>query len=251
VTAVEALRALRERWWVLLAAAIVAAVAAYAYIKLPFVEPRWRSSVLIQATGRLDYGNFLALEKELRPLAEQVRQLGVMREVDRNLHTDLSPSRILDQTRAEPVQDSGQIRLDVEDSDPRRAEQLSLEIADVYTREHNKAEQGKLREERVILSTLDRDNMATLMWPQTRILVPSAALLGLLVAGLIVLGQIYFDDSIRSPGDVQRYLELPLLGVVPRHRPVTTATPTGGSHSPAEPTDVTTPVAPPTAAGRR
>jgi capsular polysaccharide biosynthesis protein len=218
VTATEALRALRERWWLLLAAAALAAAAAFVYVKLPWVEARWRSSVLIQATGRLDYGNFLALEKELRPLAEQVRQLSVMREVDRNLHTDLSPSRILDHTRAEPVQDSGQIRLDVEDSDPRRAEQLSLEIADVYTRQHNAAEQGKLREERVILSTLDRDNVATLMWPQTRLLVPAAALLGLFAAALIVLGQVYFDDSIRSAGDVERYLELPLLGLVPRHQ---------------------------------
>ena len=75
MTAMDAVRALRERWWILLAAAVLAAAAAYAYVKLPWVEPRWRSSVLIQATGRLDYGNFLALEKELRPLAEQVRQL--------------------------------------------------------------------------------------------------------------------------------------------------------------------------------
>src|SRR4051794_4413649 len=181
----DAVRALRERWWTLLACGVLAAAAAYAYVKLPWVEPRWRSSVLIQATGRLDYGNFLALEKELRPLAEQVRQLGIMRQVDRNLHTDLSPESMLDQTRAEPVQDSGQIRLDIEDSDPRRAEQVSLEIADVYTRQHNAAEQGKLREERVILSTLDRPNGAILIWPQTRILLPAAALLGLLVAGLV------------------------------------------------------------------
>src|SRR5205807_9365305 len=139
---------------------MLAAATAYAYTRLPAVEPRWRSSVLIQATGRLDYGNFLALEKELRPLAEQVRQLAIMREVDRNLHTDLSPAVMLDHTRAEPVQDSGQVRLDIEDSDPRRAEQLSLEIADVYTRQHNAAEQGKLREERVILSVLDRSNAA-------------------------------------------------------------------------------------------
>jgi capsular polysaccharide biosynthesis protein len=217
VTAHEALRALRERWWILLPAALLAAAAALTYARF-VVEPRWRSSVLIQATGRLDYGNFLALEKELRPLAEQVRQLSVMREVDRNLHTDLSPSRILDHTRAEPVQDSGQIRLDVEDSDPHRAEQLSLEIADVYTRQHNAAEQGKLREERVILSTLDRDNVAALIWPQTRVLVPAAALLGLLVAGLVVLGQAYLDDSIRSASDVERYLELPLFGAVPRYQ---------------------------------
>jgi len=101
VTAVEALRALRERWWVLVAATVVAAVAAYIYVNLPWVEPRWRSSVLIQATGRLDYGNFLALEKELRPLAEQVRQLGIMREVDRNLHTDLPAELMLERTKAE------------------------------------------------------------------------------------------------------------------------------------------------------
>lgn len=216
MTGAEAVDALRSRWWILVTASILAAVVAYGYVHLPMVEPRWRSSVLIQATGRLDYGNFLALEKELRPLAEQVRQLSVMREVDRNLHTDLSASRILDHTRAEPVQDSGQIRLDVEDSDPHRAEQLSLEIADVYTRQHNAAEQGKLREERVILSTLDRDNSAMLIWPQTRLIVPAAALLGLIAAALVVLAQRYFDASIRSPLDVERALGLPLLGLVPR-----------------------------------
>jgi capsular polysaccharide biosynthesis protein len=248
VTAIDAVRALRERWWILLGAAVLAAAAAYAYVKLPWVEPRWRSSVLIQATGRLDYGNFLALEKELRPLAEQVRQLGIMRDVDRNLHTDLSPSRILEHTRAEPVQDSGQIRLDIEDSDPRRAEQLSLEIADVYTRQHNAAEQGKLREERVILSTLDRDNAATLIWPQTRILVPAAALLGLLVAGVVVLGAVYFDDSIRSAADVRQYLELPVLGIVPRYR----LAPGGISpHTQAPETELTNPAASPTTGAGR
>src|SRR5579864_5321417 len=177
----EAVAALRERWWVLLAAAIVASLAAYAYVKMPWVEPRWRSSVLMQATGRLDYGNFLALEKELRPLAEQVLQLDIMREVDQNLHTDLPPEVMLEHTRAEPVLDSDQIRIDVEDSDATRAEQLSLAIADVYTQQHNAQEQGKLREERVILSTLDRPNQATLIWPQTRIVVAASALLGLLV----------------------------------------------------------------------
>ena len=221
MTATDALRALRQRWWILLTSALLAAAATYVYVKLPWVEPRWRSSVLLQATGRLDYGNFLALEKELRPLAEQVLQLGIMREVNANLHTDLPPALILDRTRAEPVLDSDQLRLDVEDSDPHRAQQLSLEIADVYTREHNAAEQGKLREERVILSTLDRPNDAELIWPQTRILVPSAAVLGFLVAGLVVLGLVYVDDSIRSPADIQHYVGLPLLGTIPKQRPLT------------------------------
>jgi capsular polysaccharide biosynthesis protein len=219
MTGAEVLRALRERWWVLVAATVLAALAAYIYVKMPWVEPRWRSSVLIQATGRLDYGNFLALEKELRPLAEQVRQLGIMREVDRNLHTDLPPERMLERTKAEPVQDSGQIRIDFEDPDPRRAERVGLEIADAYVRQHNADEQGKLREERVILSILDRPPDAVLTWPLTRLVVPAAAALGLLVAGGIVLGLVFLDDTLKSAEDVQRYLDLPLLGSVPRHSP--------------------------------
>ncbi len=155
----------------------------------------------------------------MRPLAEQVRQLSIMREVDRNLHTDLAPDRMLESTKAEPVQESGQIRIDVEDSDQTRAERISLEIADVYTRQHNAEEQGKLREERVILSTLDRPNRATLIWPQTRTIVPAAALLGLLAAAGVVLARAYFDDSIRSAADVQRYTGLRLLGAIPRHQP--------------------------------
>jgi capsular polysaccharide biosynthesis protein len=232
VTAVEVLRALRERWWVLVVATVLAAAAAYLYTKMPWVEPRWRSSVLIQATGRLDYGNFLALEKELRPLAEQVRQLGIMREVDRNLHTDLPPERMLDRTKAEPVQDSGQVRIDFEDADPRRAERVGLEIADVYVRQHNADEQGKLREERVILSILDRPPDAVLTWPLTRLIVPAAAALGLLVAGAILLALLYLDDTLKSAEDVQRHLQVPLLGSVPRYR-VPRGKPAGSSPAPS------------------
>jgi uncharacterized protein involved in exopolysaccharide biosynthesis len=211
-------------------------------VKAPWVEPRWRSSVLMQATGRLDYGNFLALEKELRPLAEQVLQLDIMHDVDQSLHTDLPVGQMLERTRAEPVVDSDQIRIDFEDSDPTRAEQISLAIADVYTLQHNAAEQGKLREERVILSTLDRPNQAVLIWPQTRIIVPAAGLLGILVAGLVVLGLVYADDTIRTAADVQRYLELPLVATIPRFRPIVRATaPSSHPSQPRSDTDVQAP----------
>jgi capsular polysaccharide biosynthesis protein len=132
----------------------------------------------------------------------------------------LPAEKMLAHTRAEPVVDSDQIRIDFEDSDPGRAEQISLAIADVYTQQHNAAEQGKLREERVILSTLNRPNQAVLIWPQTSVIAPAAGLLGILVAALVVLGLAYLDDTIRSAADVQRYLDLPLVGSIPRFRPI-------------------------------
>lgn len=240
VTLAGSLRALRERWWVLLVAALIAALAAYVYTRLPFVEPRWKSSVWLQATGRFDYGNTLALERQLRPLAEQVRQLSIMREVDRNLNLDLPAEKMLSLVKAEPVQDSNQIRIDVEDADQVRSESIALEIAAVYSQGHNAQQQAKLREEQVLLTVLDRPSAATLVWPQTRVLVPVAALLAAVVAAGIVIGLHYLDDTLKSPRDVEQYLGLPLLGVVPRFK--TAAALSGQVPTAAQP------VAPPAAA---
>ncbi len=233
----DTVRALRARWWVLLVAAALAALAAYAYTKLPWVEPRWRSTVSIQATGRFDYGNSLALERQLKPLAEGLRQLNVMRDVDRNLRLDLPPERMLASVTAQPVQDSNQIRVDVDDVDPARAKRMAMEIANVYSEQHNAEQQSKLREEQVILSVLDRQNDAVLTWPQTRILVPVAALLGLIAAAGVVLLLAALDDTLHTAEDVSRVLDLPIMGVLPatlRTRSPRTVAP-DGAPSPAHP----------------
>ena len=212
----DAIRALRDRWWVLVIAAGIAAGAAFAYTRLPWVEPRWRSSIWIQASGQLDYGNTLAVEKLLRGYAELVRQLSIMREVDRNLHLDLPAEQMLRRTGAEPVQDSSQVRIDVEDADPSRAQQMALEIANTYTQQHNARQESELREKRVIFTVLDRPTDATLVWPQTRVIVPAAALIGLVVAAGVVVMLAYLDDTLKSEDDVERDLGLPLIGQVPR-----------------------------------
>jgi capsular polysaccharide biosynthesis protein len=211
----DAARELRAFWWVLVIAAALAASGAYIYTKLPWVEPRWKSSVWIQASGQLDYGNTMAMEKRLRGYAERIRELKIMREVDRNLHLDSPAEQMLRRTKAEPVQDSIQVRIDFEDPAPSRAQQVALEIAEVYTQDHNAREEAELREKRVIFTVLDRPTDATLVWPQTRVIVPAAALLGLLVAAAVVVMLAYLDDTLRSAVDVERELGLALLGQVP------------------------------------
>lgn len=218
ISAADALAALRQRWWVLILAAAIAATAAFAYTRAPWVEPRWRSSVWIQAAGRFDYGNALALERQLRPLAERLRQLSIMREVEQRLHLDLAPEHILGLTRAEPIQDSNQIRVEVEDAAPARAQAMALEIATVYAERHNASQQGTVRSEQVLLTVLERDSGATLIWPQTRVIVPTAALFGLLAAAATLLLLAYLDDTLKSANDVRRTLDLPVIGLIPRHR---------------------------------
>lgn len=218
LTAASALRVLRERWWLPLGATLLAAVAAYGYTVLPWTEPRWKASVWIQATGQFEYGNTLALERQLQPLAERIRQSSVMREVDRNLQLDLPPEKLLDETKAQPVQNSSQIRIDVEDPSPDRAQQVAMEIAAVYTAQHNALQQGELRERQVIFDVLDRPTTPTLVWPLRRMIVPAAALLGLLAAGGVLLLLAALDDTLRSAEDVRLALDLPVIGTVPAAR---------------------------------
>lgn len=212
---VEILDALRRRWWVLVLAACVCALAAYGYTKLPWVQSTWSSSVYIQASGRLDYGTELALTQELKPLAEEILQLSVMRQASQSLHVDMAPDVILRNTHAVPASDTGQITVTVDDSDPQRAQSLALAISQIYTDQHNAAEQPKLREERVMLDVLDRPNGATLVWPQTRLIVPAAAALGLIVAALVVAALAFLDDTLHSAREIQAYVSLPLLAVIP------------------------------------
>lgn len=252
MTSRDLVAALRARWAVLAAAAVLAALAAYAYTKAPWVEPRWQSTVMVEASGILDYGNTLAVQNELRPLAEEVRQLDLMRQVNQDLHTDLPPEAILAETQATPVQDVNQIQIVVTDPSPQRAEALAVDIARRYTEQHNAVEEGILRERRIELSTLDRPSTAVLIWPQTRILVPAAALLGLLVAALVVLLLRYLDNTILSPADVASFLDLPVIAIIPR-----TAAPRGGhggagTRAPAaHPSMPPAPAQPPTAASTR
>lgn len=218
LTAASALRTFLERWWLLLGAALLAGIAAYVYTVLPWTEPRWKASVWIQATGQFDYGNTLALERQLQPLAERIRQSSVMREVDRNLQLDLPPEKLLEETKAQPVQNSSQIRIDVEDPSAERAQQIAMEIAAVYTAQHNALQQGELRERQVIFDVLDRPTTPTLVWPLRRMIVPAAALLGLLAAGGVLLLLAALDDTLRTADDVRQALDLPLVGAVPAAR---------------------------------
>lgn len=211
----QVLRALKDRWWLLLAAALVAGAAAYTYTKLPWVEPRWRSSVWIQAAGRLDYGNSLAIRGELQPLAEDVLQLSIMRQVDQTLQLDMPPEQLLAETKAVPVVDSSEVQIDVEDRDPGRAESVALAIAQIYTRTNNASQQGLPREQQLLFDTLDRPSAATLSWPQTRVLAPAAALLGLLAAAIVVVIEVYLDNTVQTVDDVLVGLGAPILGTIP------------------------------------
>lgn len=209
----EALQALRSFWWVVVIACLVAGGVSTAYARIQ--TPVYRSSVRLELSGRFDYGAQLTVERTLRPLAQRVRTSEVAREVDQRLRLDLGPDRLLSKVRAEANVDNAQIVIETDDSDPALAERLALEFGRVFEEQHAARNQGLPQSERSVVALLDRPTPASLVSPQTRAIVPVAVALGAVLGSLLTLALAYVDDTVKSPREVGRYLNLPTLALIP------------------------------------
>ncbi|MDP8925189.1 MAG: Wzz/FepE/Etk N-terminal domain-containing protein [Chloroflexota bacterium] len=210
----ESLGVLRRRWWVVVLAAASAVVVAYGYARLQ--QPTYRSSIRLEVAARFDNGQQLALERQLPQLAQRVRTTDVTREVDNRLRLDLGAGAILDRLRAEAQTQNGQILIEADDVDPRRVESIVLETARVFEEQHAARNQGIATQERTVVSILDRPTPARLVWPNTRVVVAAAGVLGLLVGTLLAFLIDYLDDTLKTAEDIERALGTVTLGRIPR-----------------------------------
>lgn len=202
-----------RRWWVAVVAAVVALTTAYLLARAQ--APVYRSSIALEVTGRIDYGQILAMDKLLRQISSRISTSGVAEDVDRRLQLDLGVDALLAKIHTQAFSDTMQIRVDVDDVDPLRAERIARVLGTVVE-ERQAAQMARLpQQERVILSVLDRPSAARFVWPATRSILLAAGLLGLLVGVFLTFVLDYLDDTIKSAEEAERYLNLPVLGTLP------------------------------------
>jgi capsular polysaccharide biosynthesis protein len=190
--------------------------------------PLYRSTARLLVTpGRPDLGQQLTVEKQLRPMAQRVKTTDVARQVDETERLDLGPERLLGQIRAEAIIDQGFIQIDADDTDPQRAERIAGAFAQVFAQQQAAADVGKPQAERLYVDVLDRPSAATQVWPQTRVLVLAAGLIGLLGGILLGFALEYLDDSVSGVEEAERLLGLPVIGRIPRWSARSEADPVG------------------------
>ena len=195
-------------------AAASAVVVAYVYARLQ--QPTYRSTIRLEVAARFDNGQQLALQQQLPQLAQRVRTTDVAREVDGRLRLDLGEAAILDKLRSDAQIQSGQILVEADDVDPRRVEAIVQETARVFEEQHAARNQGIATQERTIVSILDRPTPARLVWPNTRVILAAAGVLGLFVGTLLGFLIDYLDDTLKTVDDVERALGTVTLGRIPR-----------------------------------
>jgi capsular polysaccharide biosynthesis protein len=205
---------LRKNWLLIALTALVTAASAFVFSKMQ--TPVYRSSVVLQVEGRVDYGTTLALNNQLRQLTDRIRTHKLAHVVDVRYQFDLGSERLLDKLHTQAFTDSTSIKIDVDDTDPQRAREIARGFAQEFVEAETAKMEGVPTTERRVVGLLDEPAPPRLHWPQTRVFVLSGLLLGALIGLVLAFAREYLDDSLKTPSDVERYLELPTLATIAR-----------------------------------
>jgi len=102
------------------------------------------------------------------------------------------------------------LRIRVEDEIPERAADIANSLANVFIEEVNQL----LKMENVQVIDVAKTSYAPVR-PRVKMNIAVAALVGLMVGVGIAFLREFLDNTIKTPEDVQKYLDLPVIGMIP------------------------------------
>ncbi|WP_066633662.1 YveK family protein [Desulfolucanica intricata] len=159
----------------------------------------------------LQYNDILTANQLVNTYSQVAKSRTVAEEVIRLEELEISPGAFSSKIDVQPVRDTQLISITVEDSNPVRAARLANISGQVFMK--------KITE----IMKLDNVNIVDAAVPpqapekpNKKLNILIAGVVGLMAAvGLVFLLE-YLDQTIKTEDDVNNYLELPVLGAIPK-----------------------------------
>ena len=210
----EYVRILRRWGWVLVLAALLTAGAAYIYSKLQ--TPIYRSTIQVgvQPT-RPDLGLTTSAKTLLRYYVSVIDTETYAQKVITDKGLDRTPGSLLSDVTIASDDSRFVITIDVKDPNPSTASDIATAWAGEFKTWRDAQNATVQLTDKVDALILDAPQ-TTLYRPTTKVNVLAGAILGLLLGGVIVFVVEYLEAGvIRSSDDVERALNLSVLGAIP------------------------------------
>ena len=205
-----------QRLWIILLAVVVAVSAAYAAITLTFV-PRYKSVATLyilqqnnQSEVENNYDDFSLALKVVNDCKYLMKSYSVLDKVIEELNLDLSYSDLYNSISITNPVDSRILEIRVEADSPENAKIIVDKICTIGTEKITEAmgfKQVNFYEEGILDTT-----------PCNQTSVLDYIIVGVLVAVLtyaVFLIQHIFNDNINTEEDIEKYLNLSILGDIP------------------------------------
>lgn len=215
MTIQEYIRILRKRGWIVVAAVLLAAAAAYGVSYLQ--KDVYRATVYISVVpARADLGLGTSAKDLLRNFAENLRTVeNAQRAIDR-AKLDMNPYDFLANLQVAPDSSTFMIQIDARARDQEVAKSMGLAISDEFVEERNQYYAQQDKRDRIEVKVRSRAIDAPQIQPKPLLNGIAGGVLGLLLGvGIVLLLTWMESDLLLTANAVERTLGLEVLGTIP------------------------------------
>lgn len=216
--------ALLRRWWIVVLAAVVAALVAY--VGTSRQAQSYTASARVMAVAEPpDYWLDLYAKNRLASYRDLIGNWQFVSEALQAAGSDIDPGLAASRLSLGHNPDTNTVQIVVTDTDPARAAAVVNALADGFVQRNAVENERLLREPRaadaappgrVVMLKLDTPGPpTTASGPRVKVNTLAAGVLGAVAGLMLAFALLYLDDTLKRQADLERYLQLPVLASVP------------------------------------
>jgi len=211
----EYLRILGKRGWIILVSIVIVAASAFVFSRVQ--TPVYRSTVYLNVMpARMDWGLQQVVRGVMRNYAGTIESRPNAQEVINRLELDITPEQFRQKITVSPNEADLVLQINADDYDPLIARDIAQTAAEVFVEQINVYMLDQDKRDRVAVTIRDYALPGTLHKPKWKINVLAGGGFGLIMGVLIVFVLEWLaSEIIRTPEDIERQMELAVLGVIP------------------------------------
>lgn len=208
-------RVLLKRGWIVVLIAALTTLSAIVFSKLQ--RPIYSSIVSLSAVPSrpADWGQSQAIKNLLRLYVQQIQSPAITQPVIDKLQLDISTEKLLSLLDMSADEADFRIRIEARHPDPATAAKIAQTLAETFVSFHNQENLQIDQRDRILVSVLSNEP-SKLFSPKTSVNAVAGAILGALIGVLIVFVLEWLEsDIVRGAEDVERYIGVTVLGLIP------------------------------------
>jgi len=214
----DLIRLILKKWWIFAICILVSGSAAYIWTNY-FTVPVYSSSTTLYVgkniesegiqTSDLSLGSILI--QDYRELAKS--KLVASEVIDEMGLQNMSPASLAGRIGVSQKGESRVIQISVNDTDPQMAMELTNKVAEVLKKKITEIMQIEN------VQIIDKAELQPYpVSPNKRMNYMIGVILGLIAGMGIILLIVYLDNTVKTPEDVKKYLNLPVIGTIPNFK---------------------------------
>ena len=208
---------IKKRFWIIITLTLVCALAS-GLINFFVLKPVYQAnSSLIVNTERNESSQiitgdqFSVTQKLAVTYGEIIKSRSVLGTVIENLRLNDTYENLVKHVIVSPVKDTQIISINVQDTNPKKARDIANEIPEVF-----KNESKRITDKANAIQVIDKATLPKEPIKPNKVMnIIIAAVVGMMIGLFIVFLLENLDNKLKTPQDIDKYLGIQMLGVVP------------------------------------